>query len=226
MDKILDDYFYGVCYEFYKRQMQIWILLSHKYLRSSSVGIVDRRFLYQDIGLGSNQGTTLTSGAGEPDVEPQAEEKKQGVAKMPFFFTASESKDILDMTESINHKLDSLFRGTVDSPAVGNLAENLSLPQTPPMSPKGQVAPKLSKKEKPSKVAKEENDDEEEEKKEPKAKVNHYKELGLEETGIVRKIAGVVGFAQLTKKSKKEGASKSNTKSSKAKSGTAKKKTG
>jgi len=144
---------------------------------------------------------------------------------MPFFFTTSESKDILDMTESINHKLDSLFRGTTDSPAVGNLAENLSLPGTPPMSPKGQVALKSNKKEKASKVSKEENEDEEEEKKEPKAKVNHYKEMGLEETSVVRKIAGVVGFAQLTKKSKST--SKSNTKSSKAnKSGTAKKKTG
>lgn len=146
---------------------------------------------------------------------------------MPFFFTPSESKDILDMTENINHKLDSLFRGTTDSPAVGNLAENLSLPSTPPMSPKGQIVPKSNKKEKASKVPKDEGDDEEEEKKEPKAKVNHYKEMGLEETSIVRKIAGVVGFAQLTKKSKKEGATKSNTKSSKAnKSGTAKKKTG
>ena len=27
MDKILDDYFFGVCYNFYKRQMQIWVLL-------------------------------------------------------------------------------------------------------------------------------------------------------------------------------------------------------
>ncbi len=53
MEKILDDYFYGVCYEYYKRQMQIWILLSHKYLRSSSVGIDDRRFLYQDLVSGT-----------------------------------------------------------------------------------------------------------------------------------------------------------------------------
>ena len=47
--KILDDYFYGVCYEYYKRQMHIWILLKHKYLRTSQVEIDDRRFLYQDL---------------------------------------------------------------------------------------------------------------------------------------------------------------------------------
>ena len=35
LEKILDDYFTGVCYNFYKRQMQIWILLRHKYLRTS-----------------------------------------------------------------------------------------------------------------------------------------------------------------------------------------------
>lgn len=46
IERIMDDYFYGVCYEFYKRQMHIWILLSHKYLRTSMVDIEDRRFLY------------------------------------------------------------------------------------------------------------------------------------------------------------------------------------
>jgi hypothetical protein len=51
LEKIVDDYFYRVCYEFYKRQMHIWILLRHKYLRNSAVNIDDRRFLYQELSL-------------------------------------------------------------------------------------------------------------------------------------------------------------------------------
>mmetsp|Transcript_1332 Transcript_1332/g.1818 ORF Transcript_1332/g.1818 Transcript_1332/m.1818 type:complete len:107 (+) Transcript_1332:1648-1968(+) len=49
LEHILDDYFYGVCYEFYKRQMQIWVLLRHKYLRTSAVKVEERRFLYQEM---------------------------------------------------------------------------------------------------------------------------------------------------------------------------------
>ena len=44
LEKILDDYFW-VCYEFYKRQMQIWIILQYKYLRTNiTVEIDDKRF--------------------------------------------------------------------------------------------------------------------------------------------------------------------------------------
>ena len=46
----MDDYFFGVCYAYYKRQMQIWILLQHKYLRTSQVNIDERRFLYMEMG--------------------------------------------------------------------------------------------------------------------------------------------------------------------------------
>jgi len=49
LEKILDDYFFKVCYSFYKRQMQIWILLRHKYLRTSSVQISERRFKFKDL---------------------------------------------------------------------------------------------------------------------------------------------------------------------------------
>ena len=82
---------------------------------------------------------------------------------------------------------------------------------------------KLDNEEKDQDAAAEEG---EEEKKEPKIRVNHYKEMGLEETSIVRKIASVVGFAQLSKKSKKDGAKGGSKSKSANKSGTAKKKTG
>ena len=49
LEKILDDYFFNVCSHFFKRQMQIWILLQHKYLRLSRVSILERRFLFKDL---------------------------------------------------------------------------------------------------------------------------------------------------------------------------------
>ena len=62
--------------------------------------------------------------------------------------------------------------------------------------------------------------------------MNHYKEMGLEETSILRRIAGVVGHP-LSKKSRKDASSpKATSKGSKSsgaaggKSGTAKKRTG
>lgn len=71
LEKISNDYFFGVCYEYYKRQMQIWILLKHKYLRTSSVGIEDRRFLYQDL-VGGSGATTLSV-----EAESQSKDKKE-----------------------------------------------------------------------------------------------------------------------------------------------------
>ena len=43
MHKILDDYFWGVCYEYYKRQLQIFILLQTKYLRTSQINVENNR---------------------------------------------------------------------------------------------------------------------------------------------------------------------------------------
>ena len=37
IDMVLDEYFWKVCYEFYKRQMRVWILLAHKYLKTAKV---------------------------------------------------------------------------------------------------------------------------------------------------------------------------------------------
>ena len=52
LDKIIDDYFYGVCYQYYKRQIQIYIVLKYKYLRDQvTVKIEDKRFEYQGSSL-------------------------------------------------------------------------------------------------------------------------------------------------------------------------------
>ena len=37
INMVLDEYFWKVCYEFHKRQMRIWILLAHKYLKTAKV---------------------------------------------------------------------------------------------------------------------------------------------------------------------------------------------
>ena len=42
MQKILSDYFDGVCYEYYKRQMYIWTLLRFKYLKTCEIKEEDR----------------------------------------------------------------------------------------------------------------------------------------------------------------------------------------
>ncbi len=68
------------------------------------------------------------------------------------------------------------------------------MPNNAPTSPKDRSKSfkKLDNEDKDQEAAVEEG---EEEKKEAKIRVNHYKEMGLEETSIVRKIASVVGFA-------------------------------
>ena len=120
--KILDDYFYGVCYEYYKRQMHIWILLKHKYLRTSQVEIDDRRFLYQD----------LSSNLQAMSSDSFKEERKAQTASFPIYFTREESEPILTMSENISAKITSLIRGTTESSLVGLLTdENISIVQHP-----------------------------------------------------------------------------------------------
>ena len=74
MHKILDDYFWGVCYEYYKCQLQIFILLQTKYLRTSQINIMNnRRFTVNkplDLkSISSNQDENLGS-----DNEAEVEE--------------------------------------------------------------------------------------------------------------------------------------------------------
>ena len=52
------------------------------------------------------------------------------MATFPIFFTEAESESINEVTAEITNKLEFLFRGTAEAPAVGNLAENISLPNS------------------------------------------------------------------------------------------------
>ena len=156
LEKIVDDYFYGVCYEFYKRQMHIWILLRHKYLRNSAINIDDYRFLYQEVTLKKQETISDTS---QTDIK-DAEE-----AKFPIYFSTTESEPILRITDEINKKLEFLLRGTVYEPAVGILADNIELPDA-----KDYPRIKLPKRRQIDK-------DDEDNKAAPK--VNYYKEMGL-----------------------------------------------
>lgn len=45
IDMVLDEYFWKVCYEYYKREMRIWVLLSHKYLKSAKISNRDRKWI-------------------------------------------------------------------------------------------------------------------------------------------------------------------------------------
>lgn len=92
LSKILDDYFYDVCYMYYKRQMRIWVLLQHKYLRASAVSVNDRRFLYQQLSSSMN-----VVGLVDEPIDEQNVQK----AEFPIYFTQLESEPILQMTDSI-----------------------------------------------------------------------------------------------------------------------------
>ena len=39
---VLDEYFWKVCYGYYRRQMRIWVLLTYKYLNSRKMSSKDR----------------------------------------------------------------------------------------------------------------------------------------------------------------------------------------
>ena len=136
LEKIMDDYFFGVCYQYYKRQMRVWILLQHKYLRSSAVNINDRRFLFTDL-IGGDSGDKDTI------------DSKQS-ASFPIYFTTNESEEILNMTQDIQNKIEFLTRGTSEAAPVGALADNVSLPTNYPADesdsgPDEPAPPKISK---------------------------------------------------------------------------------
>ena len=125
------------------------------------------------------------------------------------------------------------MRGTSEAAAVGLLGENLDLPSsgatnTGTLPKKGSSAnlsaPKLLKKNTIAEPAA--GDENEEEKKEVPVKVNHYKEMGLEDTSIIKRIANQVGLT-IQKKTTKGGSKSTGAKNKSAgKSNTAKKKAG
>ena len=79
LEKIIDDYFYGVCYQYYKRQIQIYIVLKYKYLRDQvTVQIEDKRFEYQGSSLLNMPENNAFS---EPPISPQATTSLSGQAE-------------------------------------------------------------------------------------------------------------------------------------------------
>ena len=76
---VLDEYF-RVCYNYYKRQLRIWILLAHKYLKTASIEAKDRRFVLQD----------LTNPADTQDLNNVTE--GGSVSKYPIELTYTESQ--------------------------------------------------------------------------------------------------------------------------------------
>ena len=132
----MDDYFYGVCYQYYKRQMRVWILLQHKYLRTSAVNINDRRFLFTDL-------------LGGDTVDKESLETEQ--ANFPIYFTTNESEEIINMTTDIQNKIEFLTRGTTEAQTIGVLSDqNIDLPANYPADdsdsgPDEPPPPKISK---------------------------------------------------------------------------------
>lgn len=202
LGKILDDYFFKVCCNFYKRQMQIWILLRHKYLRTSAVGINISERRFNNLNLLRRESTL------SPEIEANAIK-----ANYPIYFSEAESEPIKELTSEIGEVLTALFRNTNETAPVGNLGEYLTA--------QGSTINEEKKNLENVDLAFEDNKEDEEKKKEPKLKINHYKAMGLTKTSLVKKIAQTVG---VTIKGKKSGiTSLKGSKTSKAKSGAKKK---
>jgi hypothetical protein len=217
LENVIDCYFNDVCYGFFKRQMLIWILLKHKYLRTSAVDINARRFIFNDgQSIASSANNTVTDATNETKID---EEKKQIVEedKFPVYFSAKESEPINKLTKEIMQKVEYLLKGTIDAPAVGNLADNVRLPTS--------TDPRLNM---PYALPRQKSGEIIEIITEPvkKSSLQYYAEKGLvsEKTSILKKIATAVGL-QVEKKSKKD-TGKSGTGKGKGKTSISKKRTG
>ena len=135
IDMVLDEYFWKVCYEFYKRQMRVWILLAHKYLRTAKVSAKDRKFMIKDDktkerdekldtldppmlhGLVQQRSNTFMNAD-----EKEDEEEKS--VQFPIDFTYTESHRLNEDVRRITHSLDNIFKGTVTADAVGKIEDN------------------------------------------------------------------------------------------------------
>ena len=103
---VLDEYF-KVCYNYYKRQLRIWILLAHKYLKTASIEAKDRRFLLQD----------LTNPAEAQDLHDQAE--GGSVKKYPIELSYTESQQLGQDLKQITKGLENIFKGTSAQEPIG-----------------------------------------------------------------------------------------------------------
>ena len=98
-DMVLDEYF-KVCYNVYKRQMRIWILLAHKYLKTAQIEAKDRRFVLNELV--------------NPDEKQDLNDVSDGgkVAQYPIEFSHSESQQLGQDLKQIKLSLDNIFKGT------------------------------------------------------------------------------------------------------------------
>ena len=54
IDLVLDEYFWKVCYAYYRRQMRIWVILTYKYLNTRKMSAKDRWLLAGGLCSGFN----------------------------------------------------------------------------------------------------------------------------------------------------------------------------
>ena len=103
---VLDEYF-KACYNYYKRQMRIWILLAHKYLKSAQIEAKDRRFALLEI---ANPSETH-------DLKDSAEGGT--IAKYPIELSYTESQQLALDLKQVSKSLENIFKGTVAEEAIG-----------------------------------------------------------------------------------------------------------
>lgn len=129
LNMVIDEYFWKVCYEFFKREMRVWILLSIKYLKISKVSNKDRKFMLIDDKTNIDAEATLNSD--NPMLQGLVAERNETfvgedeqVASYPVEFTYSESLRLNEDVRRINHSLDNIFKGTATAEAVGKIASD------------------------------------------------------------------------------------------------------
>ena len=107
---VLDEYF-KVCYNVYKRQMRIWILLAHKYLKTAQIEAKDRRFVLNELV--------------NPDEKQDLNDVADGgkVAQYPIEFSHSESQQLGQDLKQIKLSLDNIFKGTTAQEAIGQIQD-------------------------------------------------------------------------------------------------------
>lgn len=189
MEKMISDYFWGVCYAFYKRQMQIWVLLRHKYLRTSAVEVHERRFQFKPvIPMAEHLDEERTA---SPDEE---------LSKYPVYFSEKESESVIELTQAITEKLTHLLRGTTEAPPVGSLGDIGSMFDTKKRGSKIFADSPVKK----SMVSGGPDEDAKEEARTLAKPANVYKEMGLtsDRTSLMKKLQETFGLAQ--KKGKRD----------------------
>ena len=102
---ILDEYFRNVCYEFYKRQMFIWVILRYKYLKTAPMSDEDREVLINDNEVFDEFKDDIEAG------------ELPAQLLQPY-----ESQKIIDMTRKINSALSHILWKTKDIKPVGDLS--------------------------------------------------------------------------------------------------------